>query len=544
MKTIFFLSATHGVLGETAVFRSFAPLFPRKNETCELVFPEEWREPAPSLPAEPDWRFVLDDGSRVEGPFGIDAWAVLLIVPTVHGVLWAQRQKNKLILKGLSVERIAAVVLFAKENSALPLAVIEGTLGFPVTAVPCSLSRLFWAHNDESQRGADLSDEVRSSVAAVRARFDRVLSSTDTAEIPWRSIEKEVLQALWETGPSTMSVAVLSPEDVAQRVRTHIASCLARRKLASLDASLLQQLERRLIDHVMGLGPLEPFLRDPDVNEIMIVGTSCLYVERKGQMSRIPPPFDHETHLKTLIERIVAPSGRRVDWAAPFCDVRLKDGSRVNIVLPPLALDGPCVTIRRFRPGFSSMQNLESVGTVDQDQARRLEQAVLERQNIVIAGNTGAGKTTLMNVLASFIPDTERILTLEDAAELMVGKPHVVRMETRSANTEGKGQITMKDLVVNALRMRPDRLLVGECRGEEVIPMLQAMNTGHDGSMTTLHANSADEVGPRLESLVSMSAPSWSLDLVRQQIRSAFDVIVYMKREAAHRRVMEIRDVV
>jgi pilus assembly protein CpaF len=222
----------------------------------------------------------------------------------------------------------------------------------------------------------------------------------------------------------------------------------------------------------------------------------------------------------------------------------LNDGSRVNVVLPPLALDGPCVTIRRFRPGFATLDSLRDAGTIDDDQARALERAVLERRNIVIAGNTGAGKTTLMNVLASLIPDAERILTLEDAAELNLNKPHVVRLETRSANTEGKGQVTMRDLVVNALRMRPDRLLVGECRGEEVIPMLQAMNTGHDGSMTTLHANSGEEVAERLESLVSMSAPSWSLDLVRRQIRSAFDLIVYIKRDGARRCVTEIRDVV
>ena len=519
MKTIVFFSATQGVLGEASLVKSFAHAF--------------LKDRASASPDNPDWQFVFNDSEPVEKDPGFDTGAVLLIVPTVQGLVWAQRQKNKLVLSGMPVSRIAAILLFAQESSALPLNIVAGTMGIFVNAVNCSLGHLFWVHNDDERRATFAIDALRSAANHVHEQFERAWTSPARSDISWRSIEKEVLNTLWSAGPSAPAM-VLSPDEMAQRIRAHLAACLSRRRLTPPDAALLQQLERRLIDHVTGLGPLEPLLRDPDVNEIMIVGTACLYVERKGEMTRIPPPFEHETHLRTLIERIVAPSGRRVDWAAPFCDVRLKDGSRVNIVLPPLALDGPCVTIRRFRPGFSSMENLESAGTVDREQARRLERAVLERKNIVIAGNTGAGKTTLMNVLAALIPETERILTLEDAAELAIAKPHVVRMETRSANTEGKGAITMRDLVVNALRMRPDRLLVGECRGDEVIPMLQAMNTGHDGSMTTLHANSAEDVGPRLESLVSMSAPSWSLELVRQQIRSAFDVIVYMKRDGAN----------
>jgi pilus assembly protein CpaF len=537
VRTIVCLSATRGVLGEAVLVKNFARAFSNERETFDVLLPRDFQEPGLTTNAEVDWRFAFDD---IEG-VGQEMGVILMIVPTVHGVAWAQRQKNELILKGIPASRIAALVLFSRERGALSSSLIERTIGMAVDTVPCSLDRLFSAHNDGARDETPALNGVLKAAGAVRERFERAWMMSDGADVPWRSIEKEVLRALWSTDASAVS---LSQEHIAQRLRAHMAACLQRRRLTAVNASLLQQLERRLVDHVTGLGPLEPFLRDPDVNEIMIVGTSCLYVERQGRMVRVPPPFDHEAHLKALIERIVAPSGRRVDWAAPFCDVRLKDGSRVNIVLPPLALDGPCVTIRRFRPGFSSLENLETAGTIDPDQSRRLRRAVLERKNIVVAGNTGAGKTTLLNVLAALIPDTERILTLEDAAELSVGKPHVVRLETRSANTEGKGQITMRDLVVNALRMRPDRLLIGECRGDEVIPMLQAMNTGHDGSMTTLHANSAEEVGPRLESLVSMSAPSWSLDLVRQQIRSAFDVIVYMRRDGAHRRVTEVRDVV
>jgi pilus assembly protein CpaF len=542
VRTLFFASPAAGALGEVALLRAWAPLFCGPNEKFEWVFPESLSEGRCAPNGNSDWRFVFLDGPPAPETVQ-DALAVLLVIPTVHGLVRAQRQKNLFVLNGIPETRLAALLLFANDPQALPVPLAEKTLGVPVAAIDCSISHLFGLHNDAAPNARSLVKGLRGAAEFVRRHFQREAAPA-SLEIPWASIERDMLQSLWSAEKPGASVTTLSDEEILQRVRTHITACLARRNVRAVDAALLRELERRMIDRVSGLGPLEPLLRDPDVNEIMIVGRDRLYVERKGHVQRIPPAFDHETHLKTLIERIVAPSGRRVDWAAPFCDVRLNDGSRVNVVLPPLALDGPCVTIRRFRPGFATLDSLRDAGTIDDDQARALERAVLERRNIVIAGNTGAGKTTLMNVLASLIPDAERILTLEDAAELNLNKPHVVRLETRSANTEGKGQVTMRDLVVNALRMRPDRLLVGECRGEEVIPMLQAMNTGHDGSMTTLHANSGEEVAERLESLVSMSAPSWSLDLVRRQIRSAFDLIVYIKRDGARRCVTEIRDVV
>jgi len=294
-------------------------------------------------------------------------------------------------------------------------------------------------------------------------------------------------------------------------------------------------------DHFFGFGPLDEYLSDPDITEIMVNGPGKIYVEKKGRLQLTEHTFQNAKQVLNVIDRIVGKAGKRVDYATPLCDARLPDGCRANVVLPPVSLQGPVLTIRRFQKSLLHMNDLIKLGSLQPCQADELKKLIQERKNIVIAGNSGSGKTTLLNILSKEIDSSERILALEDTSELQLQQPHVIRFETRQRNQEGKGEITMKDLVINALRMRPDRIIVGECRGDEVIPMLQAMNTGHDGSMTTLHANTAEDVMPRLEGMILMGAPNWPIDVVRHQIKTALDVVVYLKREGTRRWIQDIR---
>jgi len=286
----------------------------------------------------------------------------------------------------------------------------------------------------------------------------------------------------------------------------------------------------RVLDEVLGLGPLEPLLKDPSVSEVMVNGKDTIYAEKRGKLHPTDIRFSSEKQLRTVIDRIVAPLGRRVDESMPLCDARLADGSRVNIVLPPLALDGACVTIRKFMAKALGFEELVARGSMSAAMADFLRACVVGRRNIVVAGGTGSGKTTLLNALSSVIPDDERIVTIEDAAELRLPKPHVVRLESRPPNAEGEGAIPIRRLVINALRMRPDRIVVGECRSGEALDMLQAMNTGHDGSLTTVHANSPRDALGRLETLVLMAGMDLPVRVVREQIRSAVHLIVQQAR--------------
>jgi pilus assembly protein CpaF len=303
--------------------------------------------------------------------------------------------------------------------------------------------------------------------------------------------------------------------------------------------SIWKSIRQKIFDQLLGLGPLEEFLRDSSVNEIMVVGKN-IFVEKNGCNEKTNVEIKDPAVVQVLIERIVSRVGRRVDFASPMCDARLSDGSRVNIVLPPISLSGPILTIRRFKPLLKTMESLIKAGSIDKEKAAFLQQAIKDRMNIVVAGNAGAGKTTLLNVLSTFIPSDERIITIEDIAELQLSRENLVTLETRVKNLEGIGEITMHDLLINALRMRPDRLIVGECRGKEILPMLQAMNTGHDGCLTTLHANSGLDAVQRLEAMVSMSAPQWPTDVVRKQISSSIDLVIHVKREGALRKITEI----
>jgi pilus assembly protein CpaF len=294
----------------------------------------------------------------------------------------------------------------------------------------------------------------------------------------------------------------------------------------------------------MGLGPLEPLLSDTAVSDILVNGHDTIYVERRGRLERTNLRFSNHSHLMNTIDRIVSAVGRRVDESSPMVDARLKDGSRVNAIIPPLAIDGAVLSIRRFAVERLTMEMLEELGTITPNVSRVLSAVVQGRLNVLVSGGTGAGKTTLLNILSGFIPPTERIITIEDSAELQLQQPHVVRLETRPQNIEGKGEVTARDLVRNALRMRPERIVVGEVRGGEALDMLQAMNTGHDGSLTTVHANSARDALGRIENMVSMTGISFPMKALRSQIASAIDVVVQVARlEDGKRRVISVQEI-
>ena len=320
--------------------------------------------------------------------------------------------------------------------------------------------------------------------------------------------------------------------------------------LCDTEDTLLNRAEReRLIEEVLdetfGLGPLEMLLKDATISDILINGPKSIYVERRGKMEKTAVQFRDNNHLMQIIDRIVSKVGRRVDEVCPMVDARLSDGSRVNAIIPPLALDGACVSIRRFGSNPLKLEDLLNYKAFTPEMVMLLEGAIKARLNIVISGGTGSGKTTLLNTLSSFIPNTDRIVTIEDAAELQLQQDHVVRLETRPPNIEGKGAITATDLVKNALRMRPERVIIGECRGAETLDMLQAMNTGHEGSMTTLHANTPRDALARIETMITMAGFDLPLKAMRQQVASAIDLVVQANRlQGGPRKITHITEIV
>jgi pilus assembly protein CpaF len=304
-------------------------------------------------------------------------------------------------------------------------------------------------------------------------------------------------------------------------------------------------LEQEVLNETFGLGPIEPLLHDPDVSDILVNTHRQVYVERFGRLEQTDVRFDDDAHLMKFIDRIVSRVGRRIDESSPMVDARLPDGSRVNAIIPPLALDGPTLSIRRFGVRTLDIEDLLENHSISSGMAKVLQAVVKARLNTLISGGTGSGKTTLLNALSAAIPDVERVVTIEDAAELQLLQPHVVRLETRPPNIEGKGRVTQRDLVRNALRMRPDRIIVGEVRGDEVLDMLQAMNTGHDGSITTVHANSPRDALHRLETLMLLSGVNLPPTAMREQISAGLDVLIHVTRMSdGTRRVVSVSEIV
>ena len=374
-----------------------------------------------------------------------------------------------------------------------------------------------------------MSEELDADLYSQQIQFKRILHSRLLERLDLR--RKDIMQ--------------LSDDEMRDKAKTAIERLLVEMRWEIPEGFDREALIKEILDESLGLGPLENLLSDDDVSEIMVNAYNQIYAEKDGNLGLTDFKFTSEQAVLNAIERIIAPIGRRIDESSPIVDARLKDGSRVNAVIRPLALAGPCITIRKFKKDALRAPDLVRFGSFSQGMSDFLELAVKTRLNIVISGGTGSGKTTLLNVISSFIPDGQRVITVEDAAELSLPQEHVVAFETRPPNLEGKGSIEIRDLVKNALRMRPDRIIVGECRGAEALDMLQAMNTGHDGSMTTGHANTPRDMLSRLETMVLMAGVDLPIRAVREQIAAAVDIFVQQTRfSCGTRKVTAITEVV
>jgi len=338
---------------------------------------------------------------------------------------------------------------------------------------------------------------------------------------------------------------ITSMEEQQAREQIHeVSQRLMAEESLPLNEASRQRVLKLIEDEVLGLGPLEPLLHDSTISDIMVNGCDSVYVERHGKLEHSPIRFHNDAHLMNIIDRIVTRVGRRIDESSPMVDARLLDGSRVNAIVPPLALDGPSLSIRRFAVERLKLDDLIRLETLNETMGLVIQGIVGARLNILISGGTGSGKTTMLNVASGFIPENERIVTIEDSAELQLQQPHTVRLETRPPNIEGKGEITQRNLVRNSLRMRPDRIVVGEVRGEEAVDMLQAMNTGHDGSLTTIHANTPRDALFRLENMFAMAGYNMPVKAVRSQIASAIDVVIQLERmEDGRRRMVSLQEI-
>ncbi len=445
---------------------------------------------------------------------------------------------NEIVLASAAVSRQHARVFFNDEEASLIDASVNGTW---VNGHPIDSYVMLRAGDDivlgDVRIQVDLVSESERvggpSIAEARAN-DPVIQTK-------RQLHETLLNHL---DLKRFDIDALGDQEVFRQAREALADIIH-----SGDVQLPAHLDREMVikevlDEALGLGPLEDFLQDDDITEIMVVTKDLIYIERKGAIVLSDKTFTSDDAIRAVIERIVTPLGRRIDESSPLVDARLKDGSRVNAIIPPLAIRGPCITIRKFRKNPLTMKELIGFNTMTEQIARFLQRSVRGRRNILVSGGTGSGKTTLLNVLSTFIPEKERIVTIEDSAELRLDQEHVVSLEARPANIEGRGEYTIRDLVKNSLRMRPDRIIVGECRGGEALDMLQAMNTGHDGSLTTGHANSPEDMLARLETMVLMSGMELPLPAIRHQIVSAIDLVVHQERLSdGSRRITQVSEV-
>ena len=346
-----------------------------------------------------------------------------------------------------------------------------------------------------------------------------------------------------------LTVLDLSLIDTVESEKAHkeireIAERLLTEESAPLSRKQRQLIVERIENEVMGLGPLEPLLADPTISDILVNGFETIYIERRGKLERTNAQFTNHAHLLNTIDRIVSAVGRRIDESSPMVDARLADGSRVNAIIPPLSIDGATLSIRRFGIDLLSMDNLVELQSLTAEVALVLKAIIKARLNVLVSGGTGSGKTTMLNILSGYIPEDERVVTIEDSAELQLRQPHVVRLETRPPNIESKGEVTSRDLVRNSLRMRPERIIVGEVRGGEALDMLQAMNTGHDGSLTTIHANAPRDSLSRIENMVSMAGVNFPINALRSQIASAIDIVLQIARlEDGKRKVISVQEI-
>jgi pilus assembly protein CpaF len=388
-----------------------------------------------------------------------------------------------------------------------------------------------------------------ANLAAFKRSTAAIGDAADAADDRMQTLtpaEREWKETIYQRLLKVLDLSLLSGADEkdARRQIREVCDNLISEERAPLSIASRQRVIRRIEDEVLGLGPLEPLLADKTVSDILVNGAKRVYIERRGKLELTNITFTNDAHLLNIIDRIVSAVGRRIDESSPMVDARLKDGSRVNAIIPPLALDGPVLSIRRFAVELLTVDDLIQLGSLTPAIAQVMSAIVKSRLNIVVSGGTGAGKTTLLNLMSGFIPDTDRIVTIEDSAELQLQQPHVVRLETRPPNIEGRGAITQRDLVRNSLRMRPDRIVLGEVRGGEALDMLQAMNTGHDGSLTTIHANTPRDALGRIENMVSMTGINFPTKALRSQIASAIDIVIQVERmEDGRRRVVSLQEI-
>jgi pilus assembly protein CpaF len=398
----------------------------------------------------------------------------------------------------------------------------------------------------QSQNDADTSDNGNALASAIglgsQVEPEAEFSDHDPRGTFWIDLKTRMHERLLDM-LNLSAIEKVAPSDLRREVSTIVNQLLAKEGVA-LNAKEFQQIVEEILNEVLGLGPLEPLLKDPTIGDILVNTHNHVYVERQGRLEMTSVRFKDERHLLRIIDKIVSAVGRRVDESQPWVDARLPDGSRVNAIVPPCALDGPLLSIRKFGQSPMTIDKLVEKDALTPQIAHILQGITRARLNLIISGGTGSGKTTMLNAISSFIGQRERIITIEDAAELQLQQFHVVRMETRPPNIEGRGSVTQRELLRNALRMRPDRIIVGEVRGAEALDMLQAMNTGHDGSMTTIHANTPRDALSRLEQMIMMTGVQFPLHSMRQQLASAIDVVIQLERMAdGKRRMVSVQEI-